>query len=221
MLCGRDIAALGYLQVGKCFSYAAISPLAPRLLGWPDVQESCGTETSQYLRCLVAGLFTNVALRQPSATAGGGGRGCYRTVIGGRRVFHLSSAFAGSFSVSKHIGYVLEPASLRLGSGLGICVLPCCSISKCFFSLVFRQSAVASWPCLAVVAGCLQGGAAPRRGPVLVGLEKGYLLQCCHVFAAGCCRRAHAELGCCFGTSALLWICLFVGLTSARLRVCV
>ena len=40
---------------------------------------------SQYLRCLVAGLFTNVAQRQPSAS-GGGGRGCYRTVIGGRRV---------------------------------------------------------------------------------------------------------------------------------------
>ncbi|CAN0232575.1 unnamed protein product, partial [Hapterophycus canaliculatus] len=44
-----------------------------------DPEESCGAEMSQYLRCLVAGLFTNVALRQPS-TSGGGGRGCYRTV---------------------------------------------------------------------------------------------------------------------------------------------
>lgn len=56
-----------------------ISPLSAPL------QESCGAEMSQYLRCLVAGLFTNVAQRQPSAS-GGGGRGCYRTVIGGRRV---------------------------------------------------------------------------------------------------------------------------------------
>ncbi|CAM9321613.1 unnamed protein product, partial [Ectocarpus sp. 12 AP-2014] len=48
-----------------------------------DPEESCGAETSQYLRCLVAGLFTNVALRQPS-TSGGGSRGCYRTVLGGR-----------------------------------------------------------------------------------------------------------------------------------------
>ncbi|CAN0025260.1 unnamed protein product, partial [Ectocarpus fasciculatus] len=51
-----------------------------------DPEESCGAETSQYLRCLVAGLFTNVALRQPStSTSGGGSRGCYRTVLGGSR----------------------------------------------------------------------------------------------------------------------------------------
>ncbi|CAM9653872.1 unnamed protein product [Scytosiphon promiscuus] len=57
-----------------------------------DPEESCGAEMSQYLRCLVAGLFTNVALRQPS-TSGGGGRGCYRTVLGGREAqIHPSSS---------------------------------------------------------------------------------------------------------------------------------
>ncbi|CAM9865564.1 unnamed protein product, partial [Laminaria digitata] len=50
-----------------------------------DPEESCGAETSQYLRCLVAGLFSNVAMRQ-AATSGGGGRGCYRTLVGGRQV---------------------------------------------------------------------------------------------------------------------------------------
>eukprot|EP00903_Cladosiphon_okamuranus_P014779 g13692.t2 len=57
-----------------------------------DPEESCEAEMSQYLRCLVAGLFTNVALRQPS-TSGGGGRSCYRTVIGGREAqIHPSSS---------------------------------------------------------------------------------------------------------------------------------
>eukprot|EP00752_Nemacystus_decipiens_P012278 g10884.t1 len=57
-----------------------------------DPEESCGAEMSQYLRCLVSGLFTNVALRQPS-TSGGGGRRCYRTVIGGREAqIHPSSS---------------------------------------------------------------------------------------------------------------------------------
>ncbi|CAN0159342.1 unnamed protein product [Pylaiella littoralis] len=57
-----------------------------------DPEESCGAEMSQYLRCLVAGLFTNVALRQPS-TREGGGRGCYRTIISGREAqIHPSSS---------------------------------------------------------------------------------------------------------------------------------
>lgn len=52
---------------------------------------------SQYLRCLVAGLFTNVATRQPS-TSGRGGRGCYRTVIGGRHVFYTKYFVLAWFS---------------------------------------------------------------------------------------------------------------------------
>ncbi|CAM9661908.1 unnamed protein product, partial [Pylaiella littoralis] len=35
-----------------------------------DPEESCGAEMSHYLRCSVAGLFTNVALRQPSTREG-------------------------------------------------------------------------------------------------------------------------------------------------------
>ena len=50
------------------------------------LQESCGAEMSRYLRCLVAGLFTNVATRQPAAATAGGGRACYRTVVGNRQV---------------------------------------------------------------------------------------------------------------------------------------
>ncbi|CAN0022891.1 unnamed protein product [Ascophyllum nodosum] len=57
-----------------------------------DPEESCGAEMSRYLRCLVAGLFTNVATRQPAAATAGGGRACYRTVVGNREAhIHPSS----------------------------------------------------------------------------------------------------------------------------------
>lgn len=46
-------------------------------------QVSCGAERTQYLRCLVAGLFMNVAIRQPSAGLDKRRR-CYRTLVGSR-----------------------------------------------------------------------------------------------------------------------------------------
>lgn len=87
----------------------------------PPPQESCGPERVQYLRCLVAGLFTNIAMRQPSASRGGG-RGCYRTLIGGRETLvHPSSTlwrrnppakcvvYTELLSTSKDVSWISRP----------------------------------------------------------------------------------------------------------------
>ena len=68
-------------------------------------------ERDQVLRAMAAGLFLNVASRQPAVE---GRRGYYRTVISGREVaIHPSSVLHGRNPPPKHVVYTEVVATTK------------------------------------------------------------------------------------------------------------